>query len=84
MRAISPVPVIFSKAVLLMHQNECMWSKWSMTMGKKPFKNIVGKEENAGNQNFFLFPHCFLPYKRKKCAILALLKSFSANAFNLD
>ena len=22
----------------------------------KPFENIVGKEENAGNQHFFLFP----------------------------
>ena len=27
----------------------------------KPFENIVGKEENAGNQHFLLFPHCFPP-----------------------
>ena len=24
--------------------------------GKKPFENIVGKGENAGNQHFHLFP----------------------------
>ena len=27
----------------------------------KPFKNIVEKGENAGNQHFLLFPQCFLP-----------------------
>ena len=31
----------------------------------KAFGNIVGKEENAGNQHFPLFPQCFLPYGRK-------------------
>ena len=29
---------------------------------KKPFDNIVGKGENAGNQNFLLSQHCFLPF----------------------
>ena len=33
----------------------------------------MGKGENAGNQNFLLFPQCFLPYQREK----------SANAFDL-
>ena len=28
-------------------------------------ENIVGKEENAGNQHFLLFPQCFLPFKCK-------------------
>ena len=28
-------------------------------------ENIVGKEETAGNQHFFLFPPCFLYYKRQ-------------------
>ena len=28
---------------------------------KKPFENIVGKGENAGNQHFLLCPQCFLP-----------------------
>ena len=31
-----------------------------MTLRKKPFENIVGKGENAGNQHFLLFPR-FLP-----------------------
>ena len=26
-----------------------------------PFGNSVGKQENAGNQHFLLFPQCFLP-----------------------
>ena len=30
---------------------------------KKPFENIVGKEENAGNQHFLLFSQCLLSYK---------------------
>ena len=33
-----------------------------MTQGKKPFGNIVGKGENAGNQHFLLFPR-FLLYQ---------------------
>ena len=32
---------------------------------KKAFENIVGKEENAGNQHFLLFPQCFLPNERQ-------------------
>ena len=35
---------------------------------KKPFENIVGKEVNAGNQHFLLFPLCFISYKTQlKC-----------------
>ena len=33
-----------------------------MTLKKEPFENNVGKEENAGNQHFLLFPQCFLSY----------------------
>ena len=29
----------------------------------KTFANIVGKEENYGNQHFLLFPKCFLLYR---------------------
>ena len=36
-----------------------------MTLRKKPFENIVGKGENAGNQHFLLFPQCFLPLKKQ-------------------
>ena len=35
------------------------------TLEKKPFENIVGKEENAGNQHFLLFPHCFLTFPKQ-------------------
>ena len=30
------------------------------------FKNIVRKEDNAGNQYFLLFPQCFLPYQKEE------------------
>ena len=29
-----------------------------MTLGKKPFENIVRKGENAGHQPFLYFPQC--------------------------
>ena len=32
-----------------------------MPLGKKPFENTVGKGEIAHNEQFLLFPHCFLP-----------------------
>ena len=37
-----------------------------MTLEEKPFENIVGKEENAGNQHFLLFPQCFLSLPPQK------------------
>ena len=30
-------------------------------LGKKPFENTVGKGEIARNEQFLLFPLCFLP-----------------------
>ena len=30
------------------------------------FENIVGKEENAGNQHFLVFLQCFLLFQEKK------------------
>ena len=36
-----------------------------MTLRKKPFENIVGKGENAGNQHFLLFPQCFLSFPKQ-------------------
>ena len=35
------------------------------TLKKKAFENIVGKEENAGNQHFLLFPQCFLHVQKQ-------------------
>ena len=40
-----------------------------MDLRKTPFENIMGKEENAGNQYFLLYP-CFLSIK-KICTVLA-------------
>ena len=31
------------------------------TLRNRPFENIVGKGENAGNQHFLLFPQSLLP-----------------------
>ena len=39
---------------------------------KKPFENIAGKEENAGNQHFLLFPHCFLLWEKKKMLVISI------------
>ena len=36
------------------------------TLNKKPFKDIVGKGENAGDLHFLLFPQYFLPCQRLK------------------
>ena len=34
-------------------------------LGKETFENIVEKGENAGDQHFLLFPHCFLPFPKQ-------------------
>ena len=36
-----------------------------MTLKKKPFENIVGKGENAGNQHFLLSHNVFYPSQAK-------------------
>ena len=33
-------------------------------MGNETFENIVGTEQNAGNQHFVLFPQCLLALTR--------------------
>ena len=43
------------------------------TLKKRAFENIVGKEENACDQHFLLFP-CFLLYQRCKSSF-ELLKN---------
>ena len=40
-------------------------SKLLLTLRKKPYENIVGKGENAGNQHFLFFPQCFLPIPKR-------------------
>ena len=36
-----------------------------MTLKMYPFENIVGKEENAGNQHFLLLQQCFLSFSKQ-------------------
>ena len=40
-------------------------SRLLTTLNDKAFENIVGKGENTGNQQFFLFPQFFLPYPKQ-------------------
>ena len=55
-----------------------------MTLGKKPFENIVGKGEYAGNQHFLLFPQCFSPFQNQNFKSLFNIYFVVYNAFNLD
>ena len=60
---------VFERLVLPTHKNQGLFGK-ELTLynkiqtfnypEKKPFENIVGKGENAGNQHFLFFPQCFL------------------------
>ena len=40
-------------------------SRILMTPWRMPFKSMVGKGENAGDQHFLLFPKCFLLFDRQ-------------------
>ena len=35
------------------------------TLKKEAFENIAGKEENAGDQHFLLFPQCLQLFQRQ-------------------
>ena len=56
-----------------------------MTLGKKPFENIVGKRENAGNQHFLLLPKCLLSISNTNFHLdYMYIEMSSANTFKLD
>ena len=55
-----------------------------MTLKKEPSENIVGKQENAGNQYFLLSPTMFFILARTNIAIWITFNLLSANALNLD
>ena len=40
-------------------------SRLLTNLGKKPFENMVGKGEHAGNQCSLLFPQCFLTFPKQ-------------------
>ena len=48
------------------------------------FENMIGKGENAGNQDFLLFPQCFLPIKKQISIFSVMFILLYANAFNFD
>ena len=50
----------------------------------KPFENIVGKGENAGNQHFLLSPLCFLSFPKTNFNFSVTFCLSSANAVSLD
>ena len=57
-----------------------------MTVTKRPFENIEGKGENAGNQHFllFAFPTMFPTHPITNLYFSITFNLSSANAFNLD
>ena len=69
-------PSIFAKALTQ--------SRLLTTLKKKPFENIEGKGENAGNQHFFPFPTVFSTLPRTNFHFSVTFILSSANAFNLD
>ena len=56
-----------------------------MPLKMKPFKNIVGKGKNAGNQHFVLFPQYSLSFSEQISFFFSVAFILSsANAFHLD
>ena len=55
-----------------------------MPLGNKPFENTVGKGEIARNEQFLLFPQCFLPIWNNFLPFSSNLKLSSANSFSLE
>ena len=61
-------------------------SRFLTTLYKKPFKNIVGKEENAGNQHFliFFFSHNVLYPFQNKFQFFSYIYYVVCKCFQLD
>ena len=50
-----------SKHLSSKKQEPQLFTTQARLLTKETFENILGKEENAGNQQFLLFPNCLLP-----------------------
>ena len=77
-----------TKADLGQHSlNRCLTHSHTMTPfdapGKHSFENTVGKGEIAHNEQFLLFPQCFLPIWIT-LSFSSNLKLSSANSFSLE
>ena len=53
-----------------------------MIVAVKASENNMGKEENAGNQHFLLFPYCFPTFQRQLRAVETYLIFDLQNAFD--
>ena len=53
-------------------------------LGNKPFENTIGKGEIAHDEQFLLFPHCFLSFWRTLVPSHSNLKLSSADSFSLE
>ena len=83
---------VFRRLVLQTHKDQGLFEKGLtlyqtkslvlMSFKKKPFENIVGKGENAGNQHFVLFHNVFYPIKDRD-QHLSCIKVVISNSFNL-
>ena len=61
-----------------------MPSRLLTTLRKKPFENLVGKGENAGNYHFSPFPTMFSTLSKTNINFSVTFILSSAKAFNLD
>ena len=55
-----------------------------MCLQHKSFENTVGKGEIARNDQFLLFPQCFLPVLKNFQLFSSNLRLSSANSFSLE
>ena len=67
-----------------MHYLLTTQSQLLTTLGKEALEKILGKEENACNQLFLLFPKSFLPFPKQVSFFLVAFIFPSASSLNLD
>ena len=82
--ASSPFPTMFSKALLSLRGCLCFNpfpNKFWLSHVCSTFENTVGKGEIAHNEQFLLYPQCFLPIWRTFCHCDQICKLSSANSF---
>ena len=63
--------IVFKRLVSQGPQKASLCGNGLTPLKKKPFENIMGRGENAGNQHFLLFSEGFLPI-RKRMSIIKL------------
>ena len=56
---------VFKRLVLQTRKIQGLFGKGLTTQKMWPFENLMGTGENAGNQQFVLFPQCFLTFPKQ-------------------